>query len=116
MMVYGSHFENAFALTRDFFCYFEISYLQHNGSGFYYVDNTRDENDEGVIDEKCESANRAAEEERACIAHKNLSGVEIVNEEAEAAAENSAGKVECALIHKRSGRKREKYAYNCSNA
>ena len=47
---------------------------------------------------------------------RNAGGVEVVNEEAEAAAENSARKVERALFCKNSRGKREEYAYNSGNA
>ncbi len=81
MVVNRAHFEKALAVGE-----LEVGHLQHNRAHLAEVNDTERQKQNRHIDRERESADDSAEEERACVAHKDLRGVEVPHKEAEAAA------------------------------
>ena len=86
MVVDWCHLEEALAV-----CKLEIANLKNNGNCFHYVDDTNCYNCKRSIDSESHTCHSAAEEERACIAHKYSCREFVIEIESEETAE----KCEC---------------------
>ena len=72
------HLEQALAVGR-----LEVGDLQDNGQRFDDIDQADQQQDERHFTRKCQTRNRTAEEQRTGIAHKHLSRVEVIAQEAQ---------------------------------
>ncbi len=72
------HLEQALAVGR-----LEVGDLQDNGQRFDDVDQADQQQDERHFTRKCQTRNRAAEKERAGVAHEYLGGMEVIAQEAQ---------------------------------
>ena len=78
VMVQRRHLEKALAVRR-----LEVDDLQNVGQRLADVDKADGDQHERHIVGKGQRRHRAAEEQRACVTHEDLGGVEIIDEEAE---------------------------------
>src|SRR6185369_1763510 len=89
VMMQGRHLKDAFAVTK-----FVASHLQDHRDGFEHKNASDKEQQNLLLDQYGDYGHRAAQPERAHVAHKDFGGMRVVPEEAETgpghgAAENS---------------------------
>ena len=89
----GGHLEDAAALVvgAEALGELEVPNLEDDGQGLHDVDQTHQHQDQRHIQGKGHTADRAAQEEGAGVAHEDLRRVEVVAEEAQEAADQRGG-------------------------